>query len=333
MAGAALLTLLASLPSRVARWLPGAALLLAPATASEGAEPPVGRTAFAVPVSGITVDGRLDDWPADMPVYRPREITGAYGSTDLTGTDLDESADFSPSFRVGYSLQEQRVYVAIEARDDRVHVTHRNVRSTDAGEVYLGGRLGTEPFCYSLVPPGGSYRPAGNPLVSFDDWDEEWPAERVGAEIVFGRHGDVSVYEWSLPALGATPEDVVPLAPGQVLPFDLVAVDSGRPGDTSAWIAWGRGRPKSRSEHLGRLVLAGSNLGTLEVRALSSDAPVAGARLELWRDGVLVLADETDDRGLARHWLPQGATPWPPLRAATGRIGARWRSPPAAPCR
>ncbi len=269
-------------------------------------EPPVGRTAFAVPVSGITVDGRLDDWPADMPVYRPREITGAYGSTDLTGTDLDESADFSPSFRVGYSLQEQRVYVAIEARDDRVHVTHRNVRSTDAGEVYLGGRLNTAPFCYSLVPPGGSYRPAGNPLVSFDDWDEEWPAERVGAEIVFGRAGDVSVYEWSLPALGATPEDVAALAPGQILPFDLVAVDSDRPGDTSAWIAWGRGRPKSRLEHMGRLVLAGSNLGTLEVRALSSDAPVAGAGLELWRDGVLVLADETDGGGLARHWLPPG---------------------------
>ena len=293
---------------------PAQALWLLPPAASPRArgggdhprEPVVGRTAFAVPLSGITVDGRLDDWPADMPVYPVREITDAYGSTDLTDTDLDESLDFSPSFRVGYSLEEQRVYVAIEARDDRVHVTHGNVRSTDAGEIYLGGRLGTEPFCYSLVPPGGSYRPAGNPLVSFDDWDEEWPAGRVGAEIVFGRAGDVSVYEWSLPALGFTPGDVVPLAPGHILPFDVVAVDSDEPGDTSSWIAWGRGRPKSRSEHVGRLILAEPGLGTLDVRALSSGAPVAGARFELWRDGELVLADETDDDGLARHWLPPG---------------------------
>ena len=293
-------------PAGVSRWLSGAALVLALSVASAGAEPPVGRTAFAVPLTGITVDGRLDDWPADMPVYRPREITGAYGSTDLTGTDLDESADFSPSFRVGYSVEEQRIYVAIQARDDRVHVTHQNVRSTDAGEVYLGGRLGTEPFCYSLVPPGGSYRPAGNPLVSFDDWDQEWPADRVGAEVVFGRAGDVSVYEWALPALGVSPEDVVALAPGHVLPFDLVAVDSDETGDTSAWIAWGRGRPKSRLEHLGRLVLADAGPGRLDVHVLSSDEPVAGARLELWRDGELVLADETDDGGLARHWLPPG---------------------------
>ncbi len=293
---------------------PAQALWLLPPPAPAGArgggdqprEPVVGRTAFAVPLSGITVDGRLDDWPADMPVYRVREITDAYGSTDLTDTDLDSSLDFSPSFRVGYSLEEERVYVAIQARDDRVHVTHRNVRSTDAGEIYLGGRLGTEPFCYSLVPPGGSYRPAGNPLVSFYDWDMEWPAGRVGAEIVFGRSGDVSVYEWSLPALGATPEDVVPLAPANILPFDVVAVDSDEPGDTSSWIAWGRGRPKSRSERVGRLILAEPGLGILDVRALSSGAPVAGARLELWRHGRLVLADETDDSGLARHWLPPG---------------------------
>ena len=44
-----------------------AAGLAAPGTPGAGAEPsarvepPVGRTAFAVPLSGITVDGQLDD--------------------------------------------------------------------------------------------------------------------------------------------------------------------------------------------------------------------------------------------------------------------------------
>ncbi len=86
----------------------------------------------------------------------------------------------------------------------------------------------------------------------------------------------------------------------------MVAVDSDEPGDTSAWVAWNRSRSKHLTENLGRLILAESDLGTLDVRVLSSGAPVAGARLELWRAGALVLADETGDRGLARHWLPPG---------------------------
>ena len=96
-------------------------------------EPPVGRTAFAVPLSRITVDGKLDDWPEDMAVYKPRENTDVYGSTDLSGTDLDISTDFSPSFRVGYSVEAQKIYVAMEHRDDRVQVAWHNVRATERG--------------------------------------------------------------------------------------------------------------------------------------------------------------------------------------------------------
>ena len=74
--------------------------------------------AIAVPVEGIQIDGDLSDWPKDLPMYRIRMNTNAYGPTDLTGTRLDSSADFSPHFRVGYSVQEQLVYVALEVRDD-----------------------------------------------------------------------------------------------------------------------------------------------------------------------------------------------------------------------
>ena len=263
-----------------------AAGLAATATPGAGAEPsarvepPVGRTAFAVPLSGITVDGKLDDWPDGMPVYTPRENTNVYGSTDLSGTDLDTSADFSPSFRVGYSVEAQKIYVAMEHRDDRVHVARRNVRATDAGEINLAGLLHAPPWCYSLVPPGGGYFEAGNPAVYHRHLDDEKSAESVGTRAVFGRHGDVSVYEWALTALGESADEPVELRPGLILSFDVVAVDNDGPGDTSAWIAWTPNRAKHQPPNVGRLILADGPLGTLRVEARGGGAPLEGARYE-----------------------------------------------------
>ncbi len=270
-------------------------------------EPPVGRTAFAVPLSRITVDGKLDDWPEDMAVYKPRENTDVYGSTDLSGTDLDISTDFSPSFRVGYSVEAQKIYVAMEHRDDRVQVAWHNVRATDAGEINLAGLLHVPPYCYSLVPPGGGYFEAGNPAVYHDHLDDEKSAESVGTRAVFGRRGDVSVYEWALTALGESADEPVELRPGLILSFDVVAVDNDGPGDTSAWIAWTPNRAKHQPPNVGRLILASGPLGTLRVDARGGEAPLEGARYEVWQGDGLVMADITNAEGLARQPLPPGS--------------------------
>ena len=79
--------------------------------------------ALALPVTGITVDGDLSDWPRDMPALPIRNEFGAYGATDTEGTDLGTSADLSPSFRVGYDPGRQLLHVAVEVRDDMLHAT------------------------------------------------------------------------------------------------------------------------------------------------------------------------------------------------------------------
>ena len=56
------------------------------------------KTALAAPLSGITIDGRLDDWPGGLPVYKIREMAATYGPTDVDGADLDNSTDLSPEF-------------------------------------------------------------------------------------------------------------------------------------------------------------------------------------------------------------------------------------------
>ena len=291
----------------LAAWLAASGNPRAEAEQAERVEPPVGRTAFAVPLSGITVDGKLDDWPDGMAVFTPRENTDVYGATDLSGTDLDASSDFSPSFRVGYSVETQKIYVAMEHRDDRVQVARHNVRATDSGEINLAGLLHVPPYCYSLVPPGGGYFEAGNPAVYHEHLDDEKSAESVGTQAVFGRSGDVSVYEWALTALGESAEDPVELRPGRIVSFDVVAVDNDGPGDTSAWIAWTPNRGKHQPPNVGRLILADGPLGTLRVDARGGGAPLEGARYEVWQGGRLVLADVTNARGLARQPLPPGS--------------------------
>ena len=93
--------------------------------------PPYNNTiAIAVPLDAIQIDGDLADWPEDMPIYNLREREYAIRPIDAKGALLDTSADFSPHFRVGYNLQEQSIYLAIEARDDTLF-------EGDASMVYL----------------------------------------------------------------------------------------------------------------------------------------------------------------------------------------------------
>ena len=95
-------------------------------------------TAYARPLKGITIDGKLDDWPKDMVRYPVCTGFRVYGPTDVDLADLTTSKDLSPSFMVGYSAQENLIYVAAIVRDD-IHTVNRGGENTDAMEIYLDG--------------------------------------------------------------------------------------------------------------------------------------------------------------------------------------------------
>lgn len=244
--------------------------------------------AIALPVDGIQIDGDLSDWPKDLPVYRIRMNTDAYGPTDLTGTRLDSSADFSPRFRVGYSVQEQLVYVALEVRDDILTLG-------DGCEIYWYAQSDTSdvedrPAGFVVEPPYGSLRGrfkygdnAAWRRVDFPD--EKWETnlwnmpkglfeysrifenERAYVQMAgfkkshlteaVGRSGGVTVYEWALAPLGSTWEERVELKPGLKVGFDVVSMDFDQEGDTQAWVAWSPGTRKNQYlERMGQLILA-----------------------------------------------------------------------------
>ena len=53
-------------------------------------------TAYATPLRGINVDGRLDDWPGSMVRHYVLNNGEPYGPTGLAGADLTTSPNLSP---------------------------------------------------------------------------------------------------------------------------------------------------------------------------------------------------------------------------------------------
>lgn len=212
---------------RIQRNLRLAALAVAlggtPATAA-------GNTAYALPVSGIAVDGDLSDWPQDG-VEIPVATTGAIygGHPDLLGQDLTTSPDLSATFRVGYDAGQDLIYLAVRVRDDAL-VTGTSWTRTDASEIYLGGAGPVRQ--YYMVPGEGAYG-AGyeNPGLKGVEWS------RTRAQAAWRRSGDVTTYEWAVEAFGR-PGSPLDLKPGLSLPFDVAVADRDDDDDL-AWVTWG----------------------------------------------------------------------------------------------
>ena len=98
-----------------------------------------GALALAVPVTGITPDGDLSDWPA--------EARWNAFSTLVAGTHPDNPEDFSGKFSAAYSAEENALYVAVAVRDQSAVLT-RNERFEwhiqDGCQLYLDWQHGEQ---------------------------------------------------------------------------------------------------------------------------------------------------------------------------------------------
>ena len=149
------------------------------------------QTARAVVLRNIQIDGDLSDWPDDLVRY-PMRTKVHVRNTGLENADLNESADLSPQFRVGYSPDENLIYVAVEVRDDQM-VIGNNYDATDAVEVYVNRHEGRH-MQYAVVPgAGGSYNRGGpNPHLY------QGVIHQTRTQVAHSRHGDRTVYEWAI---------------------------------------------------------------------------------------------------------------------------------------
>ena len=218
----------------------------------------------------IQVDGRLEDWPDELPTYPILTNVPAFGPTDLQGEDLTVSADLSPTFRVCYDPEENLLYLAVRVRDEAL-VTGSDPWSTDACEVYLSGDPAAPEFTgdirtasaadlpvlqYVGIPGKGTYgEGAGNPALC------RGRIERTRTRMAYVREGDFTTYEWALEVFDHYPDRPARLIPGSIFGFDVVVVDKDGETDTPAWICWGPAllRKYANPAALGRLVLLGDD--------------------------------------------------------------------------
>ena len=241
-----------------------------------------GAVAIASPMSGITVDGDLSDWPEGLP-YLPIERFEF-------GDQPSSENDIQARFRVGYDSTNAMLYAAVEVRDESVILASPGSQMWDAQdgiEVYVE-------LAHRDGQPVTQYILRGDNVMGDDEDDS-------GVRGRSRRGADWRQYEWRLPLGEPLPS---------VIGFDLAVADNDEDG-SSSWVAWGGGTHKFRlTRRLGDLVLVRGAMGALRgtIRFGSDQHPHAYGlvRVASVLDSSLWLATEADVAGQYTLSVPPG---------------------------
>jgi|APSaa5957512622_1039677.scaffolds.fasta_scaffold38826_2 hypothetical protein len=195
-----------------------------------------GAMAIAVPIEGITVDGDFSDWPEGMreyPIALPE-----------SGVESVNEEDFEGAFRIGFSEQENALYVAVEVKDESILGEHRGDWNTQDGcEIYVDVGHGKEDEPVTQYAIRG-----GNRIASTLAGGRQW--ENVEVEVQRGE--DIHQYEWRID-IGEISKGEIELHPQVLLGIDVVVCD--RDEDSSfSWMAWGPESFKFTSDRVGLAV-------------------------------------------------------------------------------
>jgi RNA polymerase sigma factor (sigma-70 family) len=244
-------------------------------------EPEVPRrsaVAVATPMSGITIDGRLDDWPRNLHRYPIRNQLIGHPHYDSESRAVGRDPD--ASFQVGYDPDRGLIYLAVVVRDEDADVVvHRsNVLQTDAVEVYIDAAFGQGPV--SQIPePSGDWREtldaATMPVLQYAAvpgpvraYGDRWGANpslvyartrETRTKMRYRTDGDVTTYEWAIQAYDQYPDQPTRLSAGMRLGFDVAVVDKDTGAGRPAWMSWGPAPKRFKgcdAENLGELDLA-----------------------------------------------------------------------------
>jgi RNA polymerase sigma factor (sigma-70 family) len=216
-------------------------------------QPTRSPSAIAAPVAGITVDGRLDDWPSHLPRYPiAHRLRGDLRyDLGLVRTDLDPGA----TFMAGYDREAGLIYLAVVVHDEDLVVSPNDPWHTDAVEVYVDGLLSRE----KIPEPSGDWKKgldaATMPVLQYvavpgsvAAYDDLWDANpslvygKIGDTATTMRHrreGNITTYEWAVQAFDRYPDWPTRLEPGKRLGLDIAVVDKDPQRPRPAWYCWG----------------------------------------------------------------------------------------------
>jgi RNA polymerase sigma factor (sigma-70 family) len=219
-------------------------------------------SAVARPLTGITIDGRLDDWPTDLerhPIRRRLLGVSAYDQT-AAGPRAD--------FRVGYNREAGQIYLAVEVEDEDVVVSPADHLHTDAVEVYVEGLFSDRsisdwPHDASKLPVV-QYAGVPGPVAAYGDPKGKNPSLLYGkiahssTTMAYHRAGNVTTYEWAVQAFDRYPDLPTHLEPGKRVGLEVVVLDKDRDRPKPTWLNWGptwAGFKGQDASSLGELIL------------------------------------------------------------------------------
>lgn len=224
-----------------------------------------GHVAVAEPVSGISIDGDLSDWPSKM--------KGKFIATTLyvyNGASVEDG--FKGRYRAGFNRDENALYLAVEFEDDAIVLegSGEEWNSRDACEVFLDLKHTAE----RTSPVQFVYR--GRPYATFENQVNEELARAAKA----ARASDDNhlTYEWRID-LTELQGDKENITNGAVIGFDIAYLDRD-PGGRFAFYSSSPGRHKHLSSlELGDLVIPPKNskLAELSGRIRWDDQNIAPA--------------------------------------------------------
>lgn len=231
---------MAGAPRGTRGWLGSAVAVTALAAAS----PAAGINTVEAPiVDGIDIDGKLGDWPGDIPW---NYITRGPDSR----------------FKVAFDPRENLLYVLAEVEDETLTIGNHYGR-TDALEIYTLAldrgtpRRGELPMQIAIVPGRGEYNPGcGNPCLYSRFGIRNVAGTRINAAYTYD-HKTIR-YEAVVEAFDSVADRrTMDLAPGREIGFDIVVVDADREG-RHHWQPWGSPRIQKYSspDNVGRCILS-----------------------------------------------------------------------------
>jgi RNA polymerase sigma factor (sigma-70 family) len=208
----------------------------------------------ALPLADLTIDGRLDDWPANLTRY---PITNRL--RDNKDYDIREKApadDPNAFFMTGYSLEKGLIYMAVVVHDKDLVVDNKDVTHTDSVEIYIDGLM-SDYVCgepptdqttgalsaahlpvvqYVAIPGAGpAYGKAGdgNPALMYGKISKSSTTMR------YLREGELTTYEWAVQPFDRYPDRPTRLERGKSLGLEVAVVDRDSERNRPYFYTWG----------------------------------------------------------------------------------------------
>ncbi|MEO0333907.1 MAG: hypothetical protein AAF223_19910, partial [Bacteroidota bacterium] len=207
--------------------------------------------AFAQPISGITIDGDMSDWPEEFMAYPIK--------SKMWGDDLASPEDLTAKFHVGYSKEDNTILLAIIIDDDYAKEDENpSWNNQDTYTFYVNEQYkinGSGVARYSLA---NNFKDATDPT---DNWDPllkeyiDW--ERLDYQIKTKDKRTIIELKYEL-------KD--PIYVGRTIGVGHMIIDEDSDGGTGlGWIGRGGKSSYSQPGRVGVVTFAGNGLrsGTL----------------------------------------------------------------------